>query len=109
MKNTPHKYITFFYYGVKLTDEEFSNLKKMLRCRFGFLINEPHYQSVTYNADKSELKFELSPMGRSYWEDASCEAFPNKKGREITVDSIRQDEISCFMSGYFFARESSKE
>lgn len=96
-----YQYVTMNYH-VRLTKEQFTSLRERLASRFKFLVNQPWHQDVTYKPRKHILTFKFSIMGRSLYPDESSEAHPFRLGKEVTIDSIRVDQISCFLNGYFF-------
>lgn len=77
----------FHYYGVKLTKEKFEKLRSALTNRFGFLINNSYYQSVTYSKEKETITFTLGDTGSQ------------------VLNSIQTENVCSFMSGYFAAAE----
>ena len=92
--------IRFWY--IDLTPEQFEQLKKRLQSRFHFSL------TLTYDAKKKEMRMQMATMGRSLYPDESCEAIPFKLGKPVSIDSIRLENIGCFINGYLFAKENDE-
>ena len=60
---------------------------------------------VEFDYATKELSYEMASMGRTLYPDESSEAVPFKLGKGVTVDSIRCDEISAFVNGFYSAVE----
>lgn len=89
-----------FHYYVRLTRQQFLTLRERLATRFKFLTNENWHRDVTYKPKAGILTFKFAPMGRSLYPDESCDAYPFKLGKAVAVDSIRTEQIGCFIEGY---------
>jgi hypothetical protein len=78
--------------------------RKVKRLMDGML-SHFHLYGLTVNFDyaTSELSYEMATMGRTLYPDESSVAVPFKLGKGVTVDSIRCEEISCFVNGFYLA------
>lgn len=98
MKN---EYVSMNYYGIKLSSGQFEKLRAGLCCRFMFLDNQPHCQSVTLVGEHLAIRF--SETGRSLFADERSEAFPNRIGKETKIDTLRRNEVGAYVGGFLQA------
>jgi hypothetical protein len=87
---------------LELTSKQAEVLKQGLASHFRFLDLKP-----TYNLRNHTLTIQLSPMGRSLFPDERCEAFPNRLGKPVSIDSIRVENVSCYINGFIDALKKS--
>lgn len=79
---------------LRLTVEQSNLLCLGLSNHFMFRPN------VTYNGYRAELTVEFATMGRNLYPDESCEAYPHKLGKPVSIDSIRWEQISCYVAEF---------
>lgn len=88
------EYMKREFYLPLLTPEKGQKLCEGLdrRFRYGLKIefNEQHYLSI-----------EMAPMHRNLYPDESCEARPHALGNPVSIDSIRWEQISCYVNGFY--------
>ena len=84
------------FYLPALTQRRAKRLMDAMLTHFRF-----YAMRVEFDFTKSELSYEMSSMGRTLYPDESSEAVPFKLGKGVTVDSIRCDEISAFVNGFY--------
>ena len=58
---------------------------------------------VEFDYTNSQLTIEIGELGQKLYPDESSEACPHKLGKPVSVDSIRRDEISAFVNGFYRA------
>ena len=58
---------------------------------------------VEFDHTDSQLSIQLGEMGRMLYPDESSEAIPFKLGKGVSVDTIRREEISCYVNGFYEA------
>lgn len=93
------KYVILNFY-LKLTRAQAASLKKGLYSHFrSFLSNQPWHKSIKYQRN-GNLQIRIAPMGRSFHEDLSCKAYPFKLGKSLSVDTIRTEQIGCYINGF---------
>lgn len=81
------------FYLPDLTPEQGNRLAESLHYHF------PFKPSVVFGEDKF-LRVEFATMGRDLYPNESCEATPFKLGKPVSVDSIRWEQISCYVNGF---------
>lgn len=84
------------FFELPLTASQMEVLVKGLESRF-------HWGLKISIDNKQTLTIEMSTMGRSLYPNESSEAHPFKLGEEVTIDSIRWENISCYVNGFFAA------
>jgi hypothetical protein len=86
------------FYLPELTQKQATRLMDAMLSHFRF-----YGLRVEFNPVNSELSYEMSSMGRTLYPDESSEAVPFKLGKGVEVDTIRQDEISAYVNGFYAA------
>jgi len=99
--------LSWSWYLGGLTSLAAAGLVKGLRSYFrGRLHTE---DSAVWDAEAQTLTIRFAPMGRGYFEDLSCEAFPNRRGPGPTRDGMLLDQIGSYVNGYWQAETVRRE
>jgi len=86
------------YYSLPLTPEQAKRLIDGIVKRFMWR------PTCVFGEDKS-LTIEFATMGRNLYPNESSEAIPVKLGNPVSIDSIRWEQISCYVNGFCEALE----